>query len=51
MTGSGGAKTMADKILINGRIWTGDEARPWAEAAAVRDGRILARVRRPTSGT
>ena len=42
MTGSGGAKTMADKILINGRIWTGDEARPWAEAAAVRDGRILA---------
>ncbi len=33
---------MADKILINGRIWTGDTARPWAEAAAVRDGRIAA---------
>jgi predicted amidohydrolase YtcJ len=38
----GGARPMADKILVNGRIWTGDPARPWAEAAAVRDGRILA---------
>ena len=38
----GGAKPMADKILVNGRIWTADPARPWAEAAALRDGRILA---------
>jgi len=38
----GGAKPMADKILVNGRIWTADLARPWAEAAALRDGRILA---------
>ncbi len=33
---------MADKILIHGRIWTADPARPWAESAAIRDGRILA---------
>ena len=33
---------MADKVLINGKIWTVDPARPWAEAVAVRDGRIAA---------
>ena len=33
---------MADKVLINGRIWTVDSDRPWAEAVAVRDGRIAA---------
>lgn len=33
---------MADKVLIKGRIWTVDPARPWAEAVAVRDGRIAA---------
>jgi predicted amidohydrolase YtcJ len=38
----GGARPMADEILINGRVWTGEAARPWAEAVAVRDGRILA---------
>ncbi|CAN5706756.1 amidohydrolase [soil metagenome] len=32
----------ADLILTNGRIWTGDEARPWVEAAAVRGDRIMA---------
>jgi predicted amidohydrolase YtcJ len=32
----------ADLILVGGRIWTGDEARPWAEAVAIRDGRFLA---------
>ena len=37
-----GAVPMADKVLINGRIWTVDSARPWAEAVAVRDGRIAA---------
>lgn len=30
-----------DLILVNGLIWTGDTARPEAEALAVRDGRIL----------
>ncbi len=29
-------------VLVNGRIWTADAARPWAEAVAIRDGRILA---------
>ncbi|MEX2527365.1 MAG: amidohydrolase family protein, partial [Gemmatimonadota bacterium] len=32
----------ADRVLTNGRIWTGDEARPWAEAVAVRGERIVA---------
>jgi predicted amidohydrolase YtcJ len=32
----------ADLILVGGRIWTGDEARPWADAVAVRGDRILA---------
>ena len=31
-----------DLVLTNGRIWTGDRARPEAEALAVRDGRIVA---------
>lgn len=32
----------ADLLLLNGRVFTSDEANPWAEAVAVRDGRILA---------
>ena len=32
----------ADLILTGGRIWTGVEERPWAEAIAVGDNRILA---------
>lgn len=32
----------ADLILTNGRVYTADPAQPWAEAIAVRDGRILA---------
>ena len=32
----------ADLILRNARIWTGDDARPWAEAVAVRGNRITA---------
>jgi len=34
--------TMADKILIRGKIWTGNPGQPWAEAVAFRAGRILA---------
>jgi len=30
-----------DLILVNGKIWTGDAARPEAEAIAIRDGRII----------
>jgi predicted amidohydrolase YtcJ len=33
---------MADKILIRGKIWTGNPGPPWAEAVALRAGRILA---------
>ena len=32
----------ASTILKVGRIWTGDPARPWAEAVAIRDGAIAA---------
>src|SRR5262245_14833489 len=32
----------ADRIYVNGKIWTGDDARPSAEALAVRGDRIVA---------
>ena len=32
----------ADLLLTNARVWTGDSARPWAQAVAVRGDRILA---------
>jgi hypothetical protein len=32
---------MVDLVLVNGKVWTGDPARPWAEAVAVRDGKIV----------
>lgn len=31
---------MADTLIRNARIWTGDAARPWATAAVIRDGRF-----------
>jgi predicted amidohydrolase YtcJ len=42
LTACAGAHDMADRVFIHGRIWTVNPARPWAEAVAVRDGRILA---------
>ena len=30
-----------DLVLKNARIWTGDDAVPWAEAAVIQDGRFL----------
>jgi predicted amidohydrolase YtcJ len=36
------AQAPADLILVNGKIWTVNPAQPEAEAAACRDGRILA---------
>ncbi len=33
---------MADMVLLNGRIFTVDAAQPWAQAAAVRDGKFVA---------
>jgi predicted amidohydrolase YtcJ len=32
----------ADRIFVNGRIWTGDASRPWAEALAVRGPLLIA---------
>lgn len=32
----------ADTVLTNARVYTVDEAQPWAEALAIRDGRIVA---------
>lgn len=40
MTGNG--STAADLILSGGAVYTVDDARPWAEAVAVWDGRIAA---------
>ena len=31
----------ADLLLTGGKVWTADTSRPWAEAVAVRDGRIV----------
>jgi predicted amidohydrolase YtcJ len=36
------AQSPADLILVSGKIWTGDPARPQAQALAVAGGRILA---------
>ncbi|HSA97253.1 MAG TPA: amidohydrolase family protein, partial [Acidobacteriota bacterium] len=33
---------MVDLVLVNGKVWTGDAERPWAEAVAVRSAAILA---------
>jgi predicted amidohydrolase YtcJ len=40
--GGAGPENPADLILTGGRIWTGDEERPWADAVAIRGDRILA---------
>ena len=31
----------ADRVLLNGKIYTVDAAKPWAEAVAIRDGRFV----------
>ncbi|HEV2064009.1 MAG TPA: amidohydrolase family protein, partial [Thermoanaerobaculia bacterium] len=36
------AQSPADLILVSGKIWTGDPARPEAQALAVAGGRIVA---------
>ena len=33
---------MADMVVINGKILTVDAAQPWAQAAAIRDGKFVA---------
>ena len=42
LPGCGPAPQPADMILSDGRVYTLDEAMPWAEAVAIRDGRIVA---------
>src|SRR5262249_39704736 len=37
-----GSQQSADTILLHARIYTVDSAHPWAEALAIRDGKILA---------
>lgn len=37
-----GPSGAADLVLVNGRIYTVDDANPWAEAVAVRGGRFIA---------
>lgn len=32
----------ADLVLVNGKVFTGDDSRPWVEAVAVKEGKILA---------
>ncbi len=32
----------ASQVLTNGRFWTADERKPWAEAVAIADGKIVA---------
>lgn len=39
--GAGDSVSAADTLLVNGRVYTVDPAQPWAEAIAVKDGRIL----------
>lgn len=40
--GAARADPVADLILTDGRVWTVDAARPWAEAVAIEGDRILA---------
>jgi hypothetical protein len=42
VAGSALAAEKADRVFLNGRVWTGDPAKPWAEALAVRGTTILA---------
>ncbi len=36
------ATRSAEQLYVNARVWTGDEARPWAQALAVRGARLTA---------
>ena len=51
----GQAQNTAGLLVVNGRIWTGEPARPWAEALAARGERLVAvgseqEARRATGG-
>lgn len=40
--GKAAVPAFADLVLTNGRVFTGDRARPWAEAVAIKGERIVA---------
>jgi predicted amidohydrolase YtcJ len=42
LTACRGARAMADLVLMDGLVWTGESLRPWAEAIALRGERIVA---------
>ncbi len=42
LAGCSGGRPAADAVIVNARVYTVNTAQPWAEAVAVRDGRILA---------
>ncbi|HET8965748.1 MAG TPA: hypothetical protein VFN20_06025, partial [Candidatus Acidoferrum sp.] len=39
---AGQTTKQADRVFVNGKIWTGDSARPMAEALAIRGDKIVA---------
>jgi hypothetical protein len=40
-TGNASVVDAADTVYINGKVYTVNQAQPWAEAIAVKDGRFL----------
>ena len=32
----------SEKILTNGKVWTGNNAQPWTESVVMSEGRIIA---------
>lgn len=42
LSGAARAKSAADLILTNARVYTVEEKQPWAESVAIRDGKIVA---------
>ena len=41
IAGCAGVREMADLVLLDGTVWTGEKSLPWAEAVAVKGDRIL----------
>jgi hypothetical protein len=41
MAGCARVREMADLVLLEGIVWTGETGRPWSEAVAVKGGRIV----------
>jgi len=41
LAGCSGGRPAADTVIVNAKVYTVNAGRPWAEAIAIRDGRIL----------